>query len=491
MTELPRGTITTVFTDIEGSTALLRKLGKEGYREELELHRALLREAFTKYGGHEVGVEGDSFHFVFTSAAAAVVAAAEAQRALAEADWPCGEPIRVRVGIHTGEPAPADDLYIGLDIHRAARVMSAAHGGQVLLSETTALLIREELPPELALRDLGNHHLKDFVAAERLYQLGGDEFPPLRTAESPATETTDGRRGGSVIEALRGRRVGVALVAGLFIASLALVTAIVGFATSSTPALSRQISIEPQTQWGAVSGHELAVSGKDVRFTGTVPSRKAGVRVVLQASHFPFQRFSDVSRAKTSAGGSYALRATIPVATRYRVVSGDAKSRTVLIYATTTAFPQIPYDPTGGKRKSMDVTFWVHYPAAVAGQEAGKPVYVYSGVRDKRGGWPMHYRLKLQGTLRQHLANGCDFWGGRSMACFTGPGPPATGYTEMPYVFTFRVPASGSRPANAVAVCVKDTEAVDGFGLPGHHHCGDPFIRDRDPRAFPNVGYLG
>jgi class 3 adenylate cyclase len=182
---LPHGTVTTVFTDIEGSTSLLRKLGKEAYLEELNLHRALLRDAFGSHGGREVEMQGDSFHFAFASASQAVVAAAEAQRALADASWPHGEPIRVRVGIHTGEPSAAEDLYVGLDIHRAARVMSAAHGGQVLLSETTALLTREELPPELPLRDLGHYHLKDLVVAQRLYQLGTEEFPPLRTGEMP------------------------------------------------------------------------------------------------------------------------------------------------------------------------------------------------------------------------------------------------------------------------------------------------------------------
>jgi predicted ATPase/class 3 adenylate cyclase len=179
--ELPHGTVTTLFTDIAGSTLLLRALGTEAYRVQLEVHRTLLRAAFGRHGGQEVEMQGDSFHFAFARASDAVRAAAEAQLALEEAAWPRGEPIAVRIGIHTGEPAAVDDLYIGLDIHRAARIMAAAHGGQVLVSESTATLVREELPAGLMLRDLGEHRLKDLAEPQRLYQLGAVEFPPLRT----------------------------------------------------------------------------------------------------------------------------------------------------------------------------------------------------------------------------------------------------------------------------------------------------------------------
>ena len=175
MAELPSGTVTTLFTDIEGSTRLLQHIGTDAYREELELHRRLLRDAFAGHGGHEVELQGDSFHVAFARATDAVAAAAELQRALAEVEWPYGAPIRVRVGIHTGEPQFADSLYVGLDIHRAARVMAAAHGGQVLLTQSTRELIA------VPVRDLGEHRLKDFVDPQRLYQLGEEEFPPLMT----------------------------------------------------------------------------------------------------------------------------------------------------------------------------------------------------------------------------------------------------------------------------------------------------------------------
>ena len=128
--ELPSGTVTLLFTDIEGSTRMLQDLGREAYVRALTEHRRLLREAFTSHGGVEVEMQGDSFHFAFPYARDAVAAAAAGQRALAEHAWE-SQPIKVRIGLHTGEPMQADGLYAGLDVHRAARVMSAAHGGQI------------------------------------------------------------------------------------------------------------------------------------------------------------------------------------------------------------------------------------------------------------------------------------------------------------------------------------------------------------------------
>ncbi|MFZ1880234.1 MAG: tetratricopeptide repeat protein [Gaiellaceae bacterium] len=165
----PAGSVTLVFTDIEGSTRLLRELGDEPYRDALAEHRRVVREAFAS--GYEVDEEGDAFFYAFASAALAVSAVEQAMHALRQG------PIRIRVGVHTGEPIVDPPKYIGLDVHRAARVMAAAHGGQVLLSASTHAL----LDGGVLVRDLGDHRLKDLSGPQRLYQLGTDEFPPLKT----------------------------------------------------------------------------------------------------------------------------------------------------------------------------------------------------------------------------------------------------------------------------------------------------------------------
>jgi predicted ATPase/class 3 adenylate cyclase len=168
--ELPSGTVTFAFTDVEGSTKLLHDLGAEAYAEALAAHRRALRSAFAAHGGVEVDTQGDAFFVAFPTAPGALAAAADAQAAL-EAG-----PIRVRVGLHTGTPHLADEGYVGVDVHRAARIAAAAHGGQVLVSAATAALLGAE-----GLRDLGEHRLKDLALPERLYQLGGGEFPPLKS----------------------------------------------------------------------------------------------------------------------------------------------------------------------------------------------------------------------------------------------------------------------------------------------------------------------
>jgi predicted ATPase/class 3 adenylate cyclase len=176
----PTGTVTLLFTDVEGSTRLLGRLGSERYADALELHRRLLRGVFERHSGYEVDTEGDAFFVAFARAENAVAAAERGQQALLAATWPDGAELRVRMGIHTGEPIAAESGYVGMDVHRAARIMAAAHGGQVLVSETTGALLDGAV-----LRDLGQHRLKDLLEPIRLHQLlaGGlpDEFPPPRT----------------------------------------------------------------------------------------------------------------------------------------------------------------------------------------------------------------------------------------------------------------------------------------------------------------------
>jgi predicted ATPase len=168
MPDLPSGTLTLLFTDIEGSTRLLSELG-DRYAVVLAEHRRLLREAFSAHRGIEVDMQGDAFFFVFRGAKEALSAAAEAQNALR------GGPVRVRIGVHTGEATLTGEGYVGADVHRAARIAAAGHGRQVVVSAATAALV------DLELRDLGRHRLKDLIAAERLYQLGHADFPPLKT----------------------------------------------------------------------------------------------------------------------------------------------------------------------------------------------------------------------------------------------------------------------------------------------------------------------
>ncbi len=186
MTDLPSGTVTFLFSDIEGSTRLLQQLGSS-YPEALRTHQALLRAAFAAHDGHEVDTQGDSFFAAFPTAPAALDAAAQAQRTLAAHEWPTGASVRVRMGLHTGAPLLAADRYIGLDVHRAARIASAGHGGQVLLSQATRDLAEGELPDGAQLVDLGEHRLKDLQRPEHLHQLllpdlGGD-YPPLKTLD--------------------------------------------------------------------------------------------------------------------------------------------------------------------------------------------------------------------------------------------------------------------------------------------------------------------
>src|ERR1700704_6409790 len=187
MSKLPTGTVTFFFSDIEGSTRLIQRLG-DRYPDVLLAHHAIQREALAANRGYELRTEGDSFFIVFGSALEACAGAAAVQRGLQEHGWPDGGQVRVRIGLHTGEATLVGNEYLGLDVHRAARVAAAGHGGQVLISETTRVLVDQALPPGLTLKDLGMHRLKDLARRERLFQLMVEglpaDFPPLKTLDA-------------------------------------------------------------------------------------------------------------------------------------------------------------------------------------------------------------------------------------------------------------------------------------------------------------------
>lgn len=172
MPALPEGVVTflfTLFTDVEGSTRLAHELGDAGWAELLAAYQWLVRRAFEAHEGVEVDTQGDAFFAVFARASDAVAAAVAAQRALDGHPWPGDRPVRVRIGLHTGEALLRDGQYVGQEVHRASRICGAAHGGQIVLSRTTADLVHEGLPAGATLDDLGEHRLKDLADAQRLF----------------------------------------------------------------------------------------------------------------------------------------------------------------------------------------------------------------------------------------------------------------------------------------------------------------------------------
>jgi class 3 adenylate cyclase len=191
VTALPSGTVTFVFSDVEGSTALVKRFG-ERYGELLATHRRLVRETFAGYGGIEIDTQGDAFFFAFARARDAVAAAVDVQRAHARYDWPEGADVRVRMGLHTGEPAVGEEGYHGLDVVRAARLGAVGGGGHVILSETTRALLGSVLPDGVSVHPLGERRLKDLDEPERVYELDIDGVErSVDPAPAPPTESED------------------------------------------------------------------------------------------------------------------------------------------------------------------------------------------------------------------------------------------------------------------------------------------------------------
>jgi class 3 adenylate cyclase len=192
VSSLPAGTVTFLFSDIEGSTRLLERLGDQ-YGGMLGEHRRILRTHLGEAGGQEIDTQGDALFFSFPRAKEAVGGAVAAQRDLSAHEWPDGVAVKTRMGLHTGEPTVGEEGYVGMDVVRAARICSAGHGGQILISETTRALIGNNVPDGVAVRDLGEAHLKD-IQHERIFELAlaerAGEFPPLKTA-APETAADD------------------------------------------------------------------------------------------------------------------------------------------------------------------------------------------------------------------------------------------------------------------------------------------------------------
>lgn len=175
MSELPSGTVTFVFTDVEGSTELMKRLG-DGYGDVLSRHRRIVRDCFAAHDGVEMDTQGDAFFFVFRRAKDAAAAAVEVQRAHAAEAWPVGEGVRVRIGLHTGEPALHEEGYVGLDVVRAARICTVGRGGQILLSETTRALLGPGLPDGVSVFPLGQRNLRGLDEPERVYEMAIDDL---------------------------------------------------------------------------------------------------------------------------------------------------------------------------------------------------------------------------------------------------------------------------------------------------------------------------
>jgi class 3 adenylate cyclase/uncharacterized small protein (DUF1192 family) len=217
--DLPAGTVTFVFTDIEDSTELLKRLGDD-YREVLTGHRRIIRDSFAARDGVEMDTQGDAFFFVFARARDALAAAVDAQRAHAAAEWPADVAVRVRIGLHTGEPAIHEEGYVGLDVVRAARICTVGRGGQILLSETTRALVGSGLPEGVTVFPLGQRHLRGIDEPERVYEVAIDGVeleeakPPARTAgPTPTTAAPPDQLERDIAQRVEG--LGARLAAGI------------------------------------------------------------------------------------------------------------------------------------------------------------------------------------------------------------------------------------------------------------------------------------
>ena len=282
---LPTGTVTFLFTDIEGSTRLVQAL-EDRYGELLADHCRIMRDAIASAGGIELGTEGDSFFAVFPSAAGGLEATVAAQRALAEHHWPDGVEVRVRMGLHTGEGKLGGENYLGLDVHRAARIAAAGHGGQILLSDTTSSLAAGGLPAGTSLRELGAHRLKDLANPERLFQLVVPDLP----GDFPAPRTLDARANNLPVQltSFIGREAEIAAVGALL--DRARLVTLTGPGGTGKTRLGLQVAAERLTRYSdGVFVVELApISDPDLvasAIASALSIREAANRPLLDTIH--------------------------------------------------------------------------------------------------------------------------------------------------------------------------------------------------------------
>ena len=256
MTPLPTGTVTFLFTDIEGSTALLKQLGRDGYERSLAQHAEILKSAFDDHRGQLVDTQGDSFFVAFPAARDAVAAAVSGQRRLEAHEWPDGAMLKVRMGLHSGEPKASGERYVGIGVHRASRIGGAAHGRQVLLSSSTRELVEDDLPEGVTLRDLGSYRLKDIDRPERISQVMAEglqsEFPPLRGADPIAAHPILGRR---------------SVLVSTLAAVLAVAVAITVFVLEQAPGVARAASLVQLDPAKAKVTAGIRVPGRPVAVT--------------------------------------------------------------------------------------------------------------------------------------------------------------------------------------------------------------------------------
>jgi class 3 adenylate cyclase/DNA-binding NarL/FixJ family response regulator len=305
MSDLPRGTVTLLFTDVEGSTALVHELGDE-YTGVLAEHRRLVRTAVEPAGGHVVECRADEFFIAFPDGTAAVSAAVEAQRALSGHPWPARAPLRVRMGLHTGQPGVDEQDYFGLDVHRAARIASAAHGGQVLASQATRDRLGEG-EQMVQLKDLGEHRLRGLPRPERIFQLVAPDLP----SEFPPLRFSDEARAGGVLPSGRGMRVVLAEDSVLLREGIASLLGDMGFDVAGQAGTAEDLLLQVETCSPDVAIVDIRMppthSDEGLRAAREIRGRHSGVGVLL-LSQYVEPAYAMELLADSSEGIGYLLK---------------------------------------------------------------------------------------------------------------------------------------------------------------------------------------